>query len=66
MTITYSETNKLWCEHQSSNVKLWWRNIGNKRPIDCLHMGEENHIRWIHMNHPCRIDRVAPYPFIPI
>lgn len=36
----------------------------DNRILDYRHMGEDNNMRWIHMNQKCRIDRVAPYPKI--
>lgn len=49
--------------HQTWNAKRWWRNMDN-RILNYLHMGEDNNMRWIHMNQKCRIDRVGVYPYL--
>lgn len=49
--------------HYTFKTKNWWRNMDN-RILNYRHMGEDNNMRWIHMNQKCRIDRVAPYPKI--
>lgn len=63
MTITFSEKNKLWRCHQGLKYKDWWRNMDN-RTRDYLHIGEEFHMRTIHMNQKCSIDRMGVYPCI--
>lgn len=63
MTITFSERNKLWRTHQSYNNKRWWRNMDN-RTRNYWHIGEEFHMRTIHMNQKCRLDRVGIYPYL--
>ena len=50
-----------WKFHQTWNTKRWWKNMNN-HVLNYLHIGEDNYMRWIHMNQKCRIDRVAPYP----
>ena len=62
MTITFSETNKLWKLHQGYCNKFWWRNMNNII-INYRHKGEETHIRFIHMNKKCRIDKVGIHPY---
>lgn len=52
---------RLWILHKSYNTKRWWRNMDN-RTLDYLHIGEDNHMRFIHMNKKCRIDCVGQYP----
>lgn len=49
--------------HYTFKTKRWWRNMDN-RILNYLHMGEDNNMRFIHMNHRCRLDRVAPCPCI--
>ena len=49
--------------HYTFKTKRWWRNMDN-RILNYLHMGEDNDMYLIHMNQKCRIDRVAPYPYI--
>lgn len=49
--------------HRTCKVKRWWLNIDNKT-LNYLHIGEDNNMRWIHMDNKCRLDRVAPYPYI--
>lgn len=63
MTITFSERNKLWRNHQSYNYKDWWRNMDN-RTLNYRHIGEEFHMMTIHMNKKCSIDRIGIYPCI--
>ena len=41
--------------------KSWYRNMDNQC-INFLHIGESNHLRFIHMNQKCRLDRVGVYP----
>ena len=48
--------------HYTFKTKSWWRNMDNKT-LDYLHIGEDNHMRFIHMYHRCRLDRVAPHPY---
>lgn len=47
--------------HRTWNVKRWWQNMDN-RILNYLHIGEDNHMRFIHMNEKCRLDRVGVYP----
>lgn len=47
--------------HYSFKTKRWWRNLDN-RILNYRHMGEDNLIRFAHMDHKCRIDRVGVYP----
>lgn len=47
--------------HYTFKTKRWWRNMDN-RTLDYLHIGEDNHMRFIHMYKKCRIDRVGQYP----
>ena len=49
--------------HYSFKTKRWWRNMDN-RILNYLHMGEDNDMHIIHMNQKCRLDRIAPYPYI--
>lgn len=34
----------------------------DNRILNYLHIGEDNHMRFIHMNQKCRIDRVGMPP----
>lgn len=48
-------------QHQTFKVKRWWFNMNN-RVLNYLHIGEDNHMRFIHMNEKCRLDRTGVYP----
>lgn len=49
--------------HQTYKNKSWWRNMDNKT-LNYWHIGEEFHMRTIHMNHKCRVDRMGIYPYL--
>lgn len=49
------------CFHMTLKTKTWFRNMDN-RILDYRHMSEDNLIRFAHMDHKCRIDRVGGYP----
>lgn len=49
--------------HRTWNVKRWWQNMDN-RILNYLHIGEDNEMRFIHMNQKCRFDRVGVYPYL--
>lgn len=44
--------------------KAWWRDMDNII-INFRHIGAATHMRFIHMNNKCRLDRVARYPYTP-
>lgn len=46
--------------HKSSEVKRWWWNMNNII-INYHHIGEDNDMRFIHMNGKCRLDRIGMY-----
>lgn len=44
--------------------KAWWRDMDNII-ISFRHKGAATHMRLIHMNNKCRLDRIACYPYTP-
>ena len=64
ISIKFSKKNERFRYHQGQ-YKNWLKNMNN-RNLDYLHIGEDFHMRTIHMNHKCSIDRIGVYPHIHI